>query len=126
MPFDALLRAAAAPVDASSSELRFPLVKLGSPANVESDIVNNRRRSRACGNPVLITIRPHIRELSVRRGSDRKPQHIACKVREFFPVRHTDADLHNFLDCRHGRNSFFKDHLWLNMPFVDPTISLEP
>src|SRR5574341_1481749 len=106
MSFGALRRVAVAPIDAFGAELGFPLGKLSGAADVEPDIVEHRLRSRARGNAMPILIRPHIGNLSVRRSTDRKSQHVTGKILESFAIRHADADLHDIVDCRHGRPSF--------------------
>ena len=58
--FGTLRRAAVAPIDAFGGELGLPLGKLSRAADVEPDIVQNGFRSRACGNPMVIRIHPHI------------------------------------------------------------------
>jgi len=58
---------------------------------------------------MLILIRPHVGDLSVRRAGHGKSQHIARKMLESFAIRHTDSDLHDVVDCCHGGFSFRKN-----------------
>jgi hypothetical protein len=104
--FDAFLRGAAAPIDPFGCELRLPLGKLLSPSDVEPHIAQTRFRSGTCCNAMLIPIRPHIRDLSIRRSGDRQSQQITCKILEFFAIRHAHPDLHNIADSSHSRPSF--------------------
>src|SRR4029077_15863935 len=101
MPFDTFLRAAVAPMDALGCELDLPLGKFFRPADVESNVVKDRLRSRTCCNAMLILIRPHRGNLSVRRSAGRKSQHITRKILESFAIRYANSDLHNIADCRH-------------------------
>src|ERR671923_552483 len=101
VPFKTLLPASGAPIDACRPKLRLPLGKFVNPTDVKSNVVEQRLGSRARGNSVLVTIRPDIRNLSVRRRSGGKSQYFTGKVREPFAIRHADADLHDIVDSRH-------------------------
>jgi hypothetical protein len=106
MAVGAFLGATVAPIDAEGAKFRFPLVKLVRPANVETNVVENRLRDCACGNPVMIGIRSDIRDLAVRGRGSRKPQHITRKLREFVTIRHANPDLHDLKDSCHLYLSF--------------------
>src|SRR4029077_16815384 len=67
MPFKTFLPATGTPIDVPGSELGLPLGKFVRPSDVQSNVVKNWLPSGARGNPVLITIRPDIRDLSVQR-----------------------------------------------------------
>jgi hypothetical protein len=66
MPFDTFLRAAVTPMDAKGCQLDLPLSELLGASDVESNVTQKRFRRLTCGDPMLIPIRPHIGDLSVR------------------------------------------------------------
>src|ERR687888_231443 len=106
MPFGALLRAAAAPIDARGSELGLPFSEFLRAADVESEVVQRRRGRRTYRDAMLIPIRPHIRDFAVRRRARRKSEHLTREMLESVTIWHADADLHNILNCRHDKFSF--------------------
>src|SRR5438046_10725116 len=106
MSFDTLLRRAVAPIDSFGCELGPPLGKLFRPFDVEPHIAQERFRGCPRCNAMLILVRPHIRDLSVRRSGRRTSEHTTPKFLESFPLRHAHRDPHNTLRSRHGRPSY--------------------
>src|SRR5262245_60192564 len=104
-PFGAFFRASAAPIDSFSCELGLPLGKLFSAADIETDVLQNRLHRRICRDAMWILIGSQIGNSPVGRSAGGKSQEITRKIFKFFAIRHTDADLHDILDCRHGTPS---------------------